>query len=520
MRLCLPSSALPVLTGVVIVAALLFGGETRAGFVGDIFVQAVAVPLLLLGVAQLTDSNEAVAKNCLIATLIASSFIVAISVVQLVPLPPDLWSSLSRPPIALTEKVIPHISEDWRAVSLAPHATWVGAASLIVPFAVFLAGMLLNNSERQLIIWVFLAMGGVALVLGYLQVAQGAGSAFRFSSFKNQSEAVGFFANRNHFAALLYCTLVFAGVWIASIARSVMMPGTINTRAVLWFASALTFLIAVFVGLAMSRSRAGIMLGILASAGMVGLVMARTKSSVPSVQNGKYAPWRDLRIWFLALGSAVLAAAEFGLYRSIGRFSANSFEDARLPINWTTFEIALRSLPFGTGIGSFVPVYAASEKQMEMSAFVNRAHNDFAELLLETGILGVLCIVAFVIWFLLRSFEIWCNPNSREPASHNLIQCAATIVILLLLVHSLVDYPLRTTALSTLFGFCCGLLVPTALTASARQQNRQPPAHASIAMHKLESVEAEEMRRGLWKTNAKLPKAWQKQDHHDNRRGS
>jgi hypothetical protein len=37
---------------------------------------------------------------------------------------------------------------------------------------------------------------------------------------------------------------------------------------------------------------------------------------------------------------------------------------------------------------------------------------------------------------------------------------AASAVIFLVLLHSSVDYPLRTMTISTLFAICCGLLIP------------------------------------------------------------
>ena len=64
-------------------------------------------------------------------------------------------------------------------------------------------------------------------------------------------------------------------------------------------------------------------------------------------------------------------------------------EDLRFALNQTTFETAVKTLPFGTGLGSFVRVYATVEKKEDAFAgFANRAHNDAAELLLETGVLG------------------------------------------------------------------------------------------------------------------------------------
>ena len=46
--------------------------------------------------------------------------------------------------------------------------------------------------------------------------------------------------------------------------------------------------------------------------------------------------------------------------------------------------------------------------------------------------------------------------NGHDPQL--LLQRAATLIIFLLLTHSLVDYPLRTTALSSIFMFFCAVL--------------------------------------------------------------
>src|SRR6516164_1973002 len=48
------------------------------------------------------------------------------------------------------------------------------------------------------------------LIFGFLQMAQRPGSTLRFYDVTNPKEAVGLFANRNHFAAHLYVTLVLA----------------------------------------------------------------------------------------------------------------------------------------------------------------------------------------------------------------------------------------------------------------------------------------------------------------------
>lgn len=52
---------------------------------------------------------------------------------------------------------------------------------------------------------VVIGIGPASVLLGFLQVAQGPSSPLRLFEFTNLTEAVGFFANRNHFSALLYC---------------------------------------------------------------------------------------------------------------------------------------------------------------------------------------------------------------------------------------------------------------------------------------------------------------------------
>ena len=49
--------------------------------------------------------------------------------------------------------------------------------------------------------------------MGLLQIAQGQQSDLRFFEITNPEDAVGFFANRNHFAALLYCLIPFVVAW-------------------------------------------------------------------------------------------------------------------------------------------------------------------------------------------------------------------------------------------------------------------------------------------------------------------
>jgi O-antigen ligase len=389
--------------------------------------------------------------------------------IQLVPLPFGAWA-LER----LFEGTDPELlsllpGETWAPLSVAPQATWAAAASLIVPAAIFLAVMQLGLRHRFILTWLLLALGAAALVLGFLQVAQGPGSPLRFYTAANPAGSVGFFANRNHFAAHLYVTLVLGAAWFANTANQLWRPGALNSRSLLWLTGAAVFLVSVVAGLALARSRAGIILAIAALGGIL-LMLLRQHTNKQAGSPAFLTATGRLSIATVLF--AVLFAAQFGLSGILSRFASDPLKDLRWPLAETTFQTAYKSLPFGTGLGSFVPVYAAAEKpEHVLTEYVNRAHNDLAEFLLETGIPGALLLLAFLTWFLWRAYEVWLKPDLKDHDSQLLLQRSATLIVSLLLLHSLADYPLRTTAVSAIFAFFCGTL---ATRAPARESESIP----------------------------------------------
>ncbi len=211
------------------------------------------------------------------------------------------------------------------------------------------------------------------------------------------------------------------------------------------------------------------------------------------------------RMSLITVVFAALFAAQFGLGSIMSRFNGDQLQDLRIPLAQTTFETALRSLPFGTGLGSFVPVYATVEKNKDAFVFyANRAHNDLAEILLETGVLGLILLLAFFVWFLPKAYKVWLNPDINEQSLQPLLQRAATLIILLLFAHSLVDYPLRTTALSSIFAFFCAILATEAPTLGNEpvQPRRQTTAQRKPVLHGMPGEK--------WGSDLHWPEGWQK----------
>jgi O-antigen ligase len=118
-----------------------------------------------------------------------------------------------------------------------------------------------------------------------------------------------------------------------------------------------------------------------------------------------------------------------------------------------TAPAAVDFMPVGSGIGSFPALYASFENPSEVTTiYTSHAHNDYLEIALETGLPGVLLVIAFLFWWGSRTWSIWRSPQIDVYAA------AGTVASAALLLHSFVDYPLRTAGLSAIMAACLALM--------------------------------------------------------------
>lgn len=485
--------------GIVMVLAILLGGGTHSGFLSDVAVQLASVPLLALSLwFAFSKDKSARSKRRLI---LAGCVLGAIIVVQLLPLPFGIHTVGDADAGKAFELALGSSSPTWAPLSVSPQATWAAVASLLVPAAIFVAAIQLTLSQRFMVVWAVLLLGAFSLFLGFLQVAKGPASGIRFYEVTNSSEAVGFFANRNHFAAFLVVTLILGAVWYAGAAHKLLRSGALNSRALLRLAGAAVFLIAVVAGLAMTRSRAGVFL---AMAALLGTLLMILRQSSRQDLGRSQSRLTIGRLSVIIVVFAALFAAQFGLGGILSRFGDDQLDDVRAPLAKTTAEAALRSLPFGTGLGSFVPVYAAVEKEKDVSVeYANRAHNEIAEFILENGVFSLALLLAFLAWFAPRTYWVW-QPSTTADHGQLPLQRAASLIILLLLAHSLVDYPLRTTALSAIFAFFCGVLATDAAIVEEEiaRPKRRAFAERTPSLHAAPG--------GKWGADLQWPHDWQR----------
>ena len=443
------------------VCSLLLGGGTRGGFLSDAVLELIAIPALLLAVASLVDlPTWRTETRTNVYWVLAFCFAVAfLPLIQLVPLPPWLWTRLpGRDGLA---KVFDLFGEPpWMPISVSPYSTWLSFLSLLPPMAIFLAAVQLPYRDRRRLTLIVIAMAVLSAFLGLVQVAQGPTGSLRFFTITNPTEAVGFFANRNDFAALLYSSLPFAAAWVIDVAYKRASWENLKRHAPMMLVALTASLLVLIVLLAaegMARSRAGIVLSIVALGGVFAMVFADRRNANEASTDGGGVAGK----WLLAaVVLALLFIIQFGLYRIAERFP-DPLEGARLVFAHNTIHAAMAFMPFGSGLGTFVPVYAMFERAADTipGAYVNRAHNDVLEWWLETGAVGILLMVAFLILFGSAAINAWRRPVAGASNLDRSLMRAATITVCLLIAHSFVDYPLRTEAIMAVFAMSCALLI-------------------------------------------------------------
>jgi O-antigen ligase len=357
----------------------------------------------------------------------------------------------------------------WLPISLDPAATSRAWLALLPAVAVFLATLHLGLRARRSLSLLIIALGLVSVLLGLAQLMQGPTSPLRFYPVTNAGDSVGFFANRNHYAALLTALIPITAAWMIGLIYDHRANRTLT------IAVCLVGYAAWILGLGMARSRAGIALAILAA--IASLLLA-----VTAQPHGR-------RRGVLVIGAATmiggLLVVHFAFDRLIGRFDADILADLRFTIAGITGEAIWVYFPVGSGFGTFESIYRILEpREALLQSYVNHAHNDWLEALLEGGALAGILFLAFLIWFIVRGHRLWREPKGSDETLDRALAQAATITIALLLLHSLVEYPLRTTGISVLFAWSAALLIKPIQRGDANERRVRDLNHTGNKTHR------------------------------------
>jgi hypothetical protein len=131
---------------------------------------------------------------------------------------------------------------------------------------------------------------------------------------------------------------------------------------------------------------------------------------------------------------------------------------SRSAIATGTLDGAIAFAPVGSGLGTFEKVYPLLEGEGEVpGTYVNHAHNEYLQITLEFGAPGVLLMAAFLVWFVASLRVTWFT--RQEFGSLLRIKMGASVALCVPLVHSILDYPMRTPTVACLAAACIAVLV-------------------------------------------------------------
>lgn len=412
-----------------LVAALVFGGGSRG--TGDFLVHLVALPALVLALLRWRHADATRLQRLLLWWWLAALAVVAL---QLLPLPAAVFARLPQREQVLADLHTAGLAPDWLPMSLDRWGTVRALLSLATFGAMWMLACTLTAEARQRLIKLAIVISVPLVLLGFAQVAGGRHVDLQFHPYQNVGSATGSFANRNHFASLLAMLGPFA-ILAGYQAQRARQPGWCFA----WYSAAVLMLL----GAAMTFSRAGVILASSAAALTVGLVL-RDNLLQSHAKDGR----RGRMALYATLGVTVLAVANYAWSEIADRFDTDPLGDRR----WEYLEhglAAIRSyLPWGSGAGSFPYVYAPFEPLDAMvHTYALHAHNELAEVALELGLPGLLLVVGLLLLVIAATSKAL----SAIPGSHAISGPVTAIAVWVPLVHSLVDYPLRTLAVTVVF---------------------------------------------------------------------
>lgn len=440
--------AFAFLTIALVALAIVLGGGARQGRWSDAIVQLASLVLVVTLVFQARRLNWRELDRYAIAIVAA---LLLLPLLQLIRLPPSIWTILpGRETFALAYDEA-GIGLPWLPISLDPAATWRSWLGLLPAIAAFFATIGLDWRARRSLSLLIIALGTISVLLGLAQLMQGPASPLRL--YLSTGGSVGFFANRNHYAAFLTCLIPLVAAWAVGI---IHRP---RANRIFGLAVCLIVFVVLILGIAMAASRAGVALALVAT--IAGFFLIPTGERTLT----RYS----ISVIAAAAAVGVLLAIQFAFFRILGRFEADILADLRFTIAEVTTSAIWTYFPFGTGFGTFEEIYRIFEpRDALLNAYVNHAHNDWLEGLLEGGLPAGLLMVAFLIWFGTRSLAAWRTPAGKGDIVDRTLARAATVAVTLLLLFSLVEFPLRTTTLSVVFAWLSALLIAPLPTVSGR----------------------------------------------------
>jgi O-antigen ligase len=387
--------------------------------------------------------------------LVLGGLVLVMPVLQLIPLPPSIWQALPGRAVEVQSLAAAQADQRWMPMTMAPARTFASLLAMIWAVLILLQVSRLSLRGRNWICAAIVAVAMLSLLLGALQLSHTGGLTWSLYTDFSEGFFIGFQANRNAEADILLISTLAFGVLLTS-RLAARKPSRLNWTALAMGVAA--FLVAVF----MTGSRTGIALAFPMLVALLAMI------------------WPFLRLkrtFVLAVGASFVVSLASGalllqlpaVRKVISRFTLTG--EMRWEI-WADTSFAIKQVwPYGSGIGTIMPMLEAAERlEMVSQKYPVRAHNDWLEWTMEGGIPGlvVLGVVGLVLFVMIVRAIASARADGSDPVRMAQIIFAIGLTVIVAL-HSVVDYPLRSMSIAALAAVAAAFL-----TKPAALQHKRP----------------------------------------------
>lgn len=286
-----------------------------------------------------------------------------------------------------------------------------------------------SRSELQGLAWFLMLLCFAVSMLGIAQYFTAGSRIYWMRSITVGIQSFGPFVNRNHFAGFVELTLP-TGLAL------VMLRGLKREQVPLVVLLTLVPISAVV----LSSSRAGII-----CVGFEICALAAFRLSRRSVDTLRVAPLAIAVVVGIALIGWV------GAGNAVGRFlparGSGLGPGKRVAMTRGAVDIFLAHPISGSGLGTMVAVYPRYETDYD-GRIVDHVHDDYAEALAETGLLGGACGVAFLLMLFLGAKKSYLADQGQFSRA---LHAGAIAAVGGLLLHTFVDFNLHILSNALLF---------------------------------------------------------------------
>ncbi|MEJ5207477.1 O-antigen ligase family protein [Denitratimonas sp. CY0512] len=438
-----------LLAGTVLALCFVCGGSSAQTGLGVVLAQLLALPLLGLALWRAWQRQRLGEVRW---ELIVVAAIVCLPLLQLLPLPESLWSLSSARAALSADLAVFGVHDLDLRWSLTPVATERNVYLLLPAVALFVVPLAVRRQAWKALLWWPIGMAMFSLLLAFVQLGLPQDSFV--NPFPEYAPSLsGVFANKNHQASALAIGLVLVLSKLMDVYSR--RSHAQSTASLVLYAAMLALLILV---LPLVKSRAGLIIALV----VCGLVLLCTGPLSPR-------SWRNSGHVARVLAVSAFSGLLVGLW---GAFAWMQSEAALDGSRWTMFIMTLRlgvdNAPFGSGFGSYVLMFEqATQGALMRSGYINNAHNDYVQWWFEGGVLAILVLAAALYALIAALIRVLSLPGDSRSRSCGV---AAAFGLLVLLLHSTVDYPLRTPALMAIAGLLAGILVSVAAQGRKRSE--------------------------------------------------